>query len=92
MQTLAAQGVQEIANENIQSGYMNFCEPQIIEKKQEVALKNATPLQSGWGGWKRFCQPLKPLYFQKYFLMGGGMATLCVTLLCHTHLQLEYII
>lgn len=33
MQTIVAQGVQGIANENIQSGYMNFCEPQIIEKK-----------------------------------------------------------
>ena len=68
---------------------MQFCEPKIMQKKQEVALKNTTSLQSGWGGWKRFCQPLKPLYFQKYFLMGGGMATLCVTLLCHTHLQLK---
>ena len=48
MQTLAAQGVQGIASENIQSGYMNFCEPKIMLKKQEVALKNATSLQSGW--------------------------------------------
>ena len=82
-------GVEANDNENIQSGYMQFCKPKIMLKKQGVALKNATPLSSGWGGWKRFCQPLKPLYFQKYFLMGGGMATLCVTLLCHTHLQLK---
>ena len=39
MQTIAAQGVQGIANENIQSGYINFCEPKIIEKKQGVASK-----------------------------------------------------
>ena len=64
-------------------------EPQILLKNQEVTSENATSVLSGWGGWKRFCQPLKPLYFRKYFLMGGGMATLCVTLLCHTHLQLK---
>ena len=47
MQNLGTQGVQEIAKENIQSGYMNFCEPKIMLKKQEVALKNATSLQIG---------------------------------------------
>lgn len=40
-------------NQNVQSGYMQFCEPKIMLKKQEVALKNATSLQSGWGGWIR---------------------------------------
>lgn len=48
MQTIAEQGVQGIANENIQSGYMNFCEPKFIDKKQGVTLKNAIPLQCGW--------------------------------------------
>lgn len=40
-------------NQNVQSGYMNFCEPQFTDKNQGVTLKNATPLQSGWGGWIR---------------------------------------
>lgn len=35
-------------NQNVQSGYMNFCEPQFTDKNQGVTLKNATPLQSGW--------------------------------------------
>lgn len=48
LQTLAEQGVQANDNEKVQIGYKNFCEPQFIEKKQEVALKNATSLQSGW--------------------------------------------
>ena len=48
MESLAGLGVEANDNENIQSGYMQFCEPQFIEKKQEVALKNATSLQSGW--------------------------------------------
>ena len=48
MESLAETGLQGIANENIQSGYMQFCKPQIMQKKQEVALKNATSLQSGW--------------------------------------------
>ena len=34
-------------NQNVQSGYMNFCEPQFTDKNQGVTLKNATPLQSG---------------------------------------------
>ena len=52
-QTLAAQGVQEIANKNIQFGYTNSLEPQIMQKKQEVASKNATPLQFGCFTWTR---------------------------------------
>ena len=40
-------------NQNVQSGYMNFCEPRFTDKNQGVTLKNATPLQSGWGGWIR---------------------------------------
>ena len=46
-QTLADTGLRGIANENIQSGYMQFCEPQIMQKKQEVAKFSATSLQSG---------------------------------------------
>ena len=63
MQTLAAQGVQGIANENIQLGYMQFCEPKNMLKKQEVALKNATSVKSGWGGWIRTneCRHQKPM-------------------------------
>ena len=53
LQTLAEQGVQANDNENIQSGYMQFCEPKIMLKKQEVALKNATSLQSGCFTWIR---------------------------------------
>ena len=84
MQNLATQGVQEIANENIQSGYMNFCEPKIMQKKQEVALKNATSLQSGWGGWKRFSQLFKSLFLQNYFFMGDGKIRQTVSLDCLT--------
>ena len=40
-------------NQNVQSGYMNFCEPRFTDKNQGVTSKNATPLQSGWGGWIR---------------------------------------
>ena len=47
MQTIAEQGLQGNDNENVQFGYWNFCEPQIIEKKEEVTLKNATSLQIG---------------------------------------------
>lgn len=48
MESLADKGVEANDNENIQSGYMQFCEPKIMLKKQEVALKNATSLSSGW--------------------------------------------
>lgn len=34
-------------NQNVQSGYMNFCEPRFTDKNQGVTSKNATPLQSG---------------------------------------------
>lgn len=53
MESLADKGVEANDNENIQSGYMQFCEPKIMLKKQEVALKNATSIQFGWGGWIR---------------------------------------
>ena len=63
MESLADKGVEANDNENIQSGYMQFCEPKIMLKKQEVALKNATSLQSGWGGWIRTneCRHQKPM-------------------------------
>ena len=48
MQSQANQDLHGNDNENIQSGYMQFSEPKIMRKKQEVALKNATSLQSGW--------------------------------------------
>jgi hypothetical protein len=37
---------------NVQFGYLKSLEPQIIEKKEEVTLKNATSLQIGDpNGW-----------------------------------------
>ena len=51
--SLISLGVRANNNQNVQSGYMNFCEPQFTDKNQGVTLKNATPLQSGWGGWIR---------------------------------------
>lgn len=46
MQTIARQGVQGIANENIQSGYMNFCEPKFIDKKTRIYIEkcNSSPM------------------------------------------------
>lgn len=46
-QTIEKQGIQANDNENLQMGYMNFYEPQISDKNQEVTLKNATSLQIG---------------------------------------------
>lgn len=45
--SLISLGVRANNNQNVQSGYMNFCEPQFTDKNQGVTLKNATPLQSG---------------------------------------------
>lgn len=54
---------------------MNFCEPQFTDKNQGVTLKNATPLQSGWGGWIRtlILQKFKNTYNQQVakFLAGS---------------------
>lgn len=47
MPSLINQGLQANYNGNVQSGYMNFCEPQFYDKNQGVTSKNATPLQSG---------------------------------------------
>ena len=46
-QTLINQGLTENDNENVQFGSLKSYEPQIIDKKQEVTLKNATSLQIG---------------------------------------------
>ena len=46
-QTLINQGIQGNNNENIQIGSLKSYEPQILDKKQEVALKNAASLQIG---------------------------------------------
>ena len=46
-QTLANQGLTENDNENVQFGSLKSYEPQILDKKQEVTLKNATSLQIG---------------------------------------------
>lgn len=51
--SLINQGFKASHNENVQSGYMNFCEPHFSDKNQGVTSKNVTPLQSGWGGWIR---------------------------------------
>lgn len=51
--SLINQGLKANHNENVQSGYMNFCEPHFYDKNQGVTSKNVTPLQSGWGGWIR---------------------------------------
>lgn len=42
-------------------------EPQILLKNQEVRPQNLTSVLSGWGGWKRFCQPLKSLILLRHF-------------------------
>lgn len=47
MQIVAEQGLTENDNENVQFGSLKSYEPQILDKKQEVALKNATSLQIG---------------------------------------------
>ena len=44
---LINQGLQGNDNENVQFGSLKSYEPQIFEKNQGVALKNATPLQIG---------------------------------------------
>lgn len=61
--SLISLGVRANNNQNVQSGYMNFCEPQFTDKNQGVTLKNATPLQSGWGGRIRTyeCRHQKPM-------------------------------
>ena len=46
-QTLINQGLTENDNENVQFGSSKSYEPQILDKKQEVTLKNATSLQIG---------------------------------------------
>ena len=46
-QTLINQGLQGNDNENVQFGSLKSYEPQILDKKQEVTLKNATSLQIG---------------------------------------------
>ena len=46
-QMLINQGLTENDNENVQFGSLKSYEPQIIDKKQEVTLKNATSLQIG---------------------------------------------
>ena len=53
IEILADKGGEANDNENIQSGYMQYCEPKIMHKKQEVALKNATSLSSGCLTWIR---------------------------------------
>ncbi len=46
-QTLINQGIQGNNNENIQIGSLKSYGPQILDKNQEVTLKNATSLQIG---------------------------------------------
>ncbi len=61
--SLINQGFKASHNENVQSGYMNFCEPHFSDKNQGVTSKNVTPLQSGWGGRIRTyeCRYQKPM-------------------------------
>ena len=47
MQIVAEQGLTENDNENVQFGSLKSYEPPILDKKQEVTLKNATSLQIG---------------------------------------------
>ena len=54
MPSLINQGLQANYNGNVQSGYMNFCEPQFSDKNQGVTSENATPLQSGCPRWTIF--------------------------------------
>lgn len=51
--SLISQSILVNNNQNVQSGYMNFCEPRFSDKNQGVTLKNATPLQSGCFAWIR---------------------------------------
>ncbi len=44
------QGLQGNDNENLQIGSLKSYEPQILDKNQEVTLKNATSLQIGEPG------------------------------------------
>lgn len=46
-QTFINQGLQGNDNKNIQIGSLKSYEPQILDKNQEVTLKNATSLQIG---------------------------------------------
>lgn len=41
-------------------------------------------IKTGWGGWKRFCQPLKSLILQNFSLSRGGICGQTVTPACHT--------
>lgn len=72
MKSLADKGVEANDNENIQSGYMQFCEPQNIIKKQEVRPQNLTSVHCGWGGWKRFCQTYNHLNLKNKFFWRDG--------------------
>ena len=54
--TLINQGLTENDNENVQFGSLKSYEPQILDKKQEVTLKNATSLQIGEPDSKEFAQ------------------------------------
>ncbi len=47
MQTKENQGIQANDNENLQMEYNKIYEPKILDKNQEVTLKNATSLQIG---------------------------------------------
>ena len=63
-QTLINQGLTENDNENVQFGSLKSYEPQILDKKQEVTLKNATSLQIGERVGIRTRDPLiKSFYF-----------------------------
>ena len=73
MQTLEKQGIQANDNENLQMGYMNFYEPQISDKNQEVTLKNATSLQIGEPDGIRTHDPL--IKSQMLYRLSYGPST-----------------
>ena len=60
-QTLINQCLTRNDNENVQFGSLKSLEPQIIEKKEEVTLKNATSLQIGDANFAVY--GLNKLYF-----------------------------
>ena len=73
MQILEKQGIQANDNENLQMGYMNFYEPQISDKNQEVTLKNATSLQIGEPDGIRTHDPL--IKSQMLYRLSYGPST-----------------
>ncbi len=72
-QQLINQGLIENDNENVQFGSSKSYEPQILDKKQEVALKNTTSLQIGEPDGIRTHDPL--IKSQMLYRLSYGPST-----------------